>query len=219
MKSKKRVCNDTSNVVINLMNDLKLIDSGKAVTMLESTISKYNLSKTNEEGYKKIRKDYNKGDKTWYMFYSMLTHAFNYQISFNKSLEKNFIKFVDRLNNLNIEFLNKNFSELKIDNLANEDFVYCDPPYLITSANYNKSAKWNEEKERELLNLLDKLNEKGISFALSNVLESKGNSNDILKEWSKKYNIHYLNYSYANFNYCKKDKSNNTIEVLITNYT
>lgn len=235
VKANKIICNDTETTVIDLLNNLKGITSETALDKVKKTVDKYGLSKTNEEGYKKIRRDYNNGNRTWYMFYSMLTHAFNYQISFNKqgeynqsfgrnrscfnkSLEKNFIKFVDRLNNLNIEFLNKSFNELKIDNLTNRDFVYCDPPYLITSANYNKSAKWNEEKERELLNLLDELNEKGISFALSNVLESKGNSNDILKEWSKKYNIHYLDYSYANCNYCKKDKSNNAIEVLITNY-
>ena len=54
---------------------------------------------------------------------------------------------------------------------------------------------------------------------MSNVLEHKGKSNDILKEWSKKYNIHYLNNTYGNCNYHTKDKSkDSTIEVLITNY-
>ena len=80
-------------------------------------------------------------------------------------------------------------------------------------------AEGIETKEKELLELLDKLNEKGIRFALSNVLEHKGKSNDILKEWSKKYNIHYLNNTYGNCNYHTKDKSkDSTIEVLITNY-
>ena len=32
----------------------------------------------------------------------------------------------------------------------------------------------------------DKINNKGVKFALSNVLENKGKSNNILKEWSKK---------------------------------
>ena len=41
----------------------------------------------------------------------------------------------------------------------------------------------------------------------------------ILKEWSKKYNINYLNYDYNNCNYQNNDNKNNkTIEVLITNY-
>ena len=109
--------------------------------------------------------------------------------------------------------------DLKIDNLGAEDLVYCDPPYLITCASYNENEGWNENKEHELLNLLDSLNCKGVKFALSNVLENKGKTNNILKEWAKNYNIHYLNNSYGNSNYHAKDKSNNsTIEVLITNY-
>lgn len=236
VKAKKIVCNDTSNVVINLMNDLKLIDSRKAVTMLESTISKYNLSKTNEEGFKTIREDYNNGDRSWNMFYAMLTNSFNYQIrfskrgdynmpfgrnrsSFNPNLKKNFIKFVDKLNVLNIEFTNESFLDFKSDNFNSSDFVYIDPPYLISCASYNEKDGWNKEKEEELLEFLDKLNSKGIRFALSNVLESKGKSNDILKDWSKKYKIIHLNNTYGNCNYHTKDKSkNSTDEVLIINY-
>ena len=103
--------------------------------------------------------------------------------------------------------------------MKDSDFVYCDPPYLITCASYNEHEGWNEEKERKLLSLLDELNDKGVKFALSNVLENKGKENLILKEWAKKYNIHHLNHSYNNCNYHAKDKSkNSTDEVLITNY-
>ena len=73
--------------------------------------------------------------------------------------------------------------------------------------------------EYKLLEKLDSCNRNGIKFALSNVLEHKGKSNDILKEWSKNYNIHYLNYDYSNCNYQTKDKiKGNSVEVLITNY-
>ena len=48
---------------------------------------------------------------------------------------------------------------------------------------------------------------------------NKGKSNEILKEWSKKYNVIHLNNSYGNCNYHTKDKSSNsTDEVLIINY-
>ena len=236
VNANKIVCNDIETAVINLLNSLKSIKSEVALGKVKETVNKYELSKTNEEGFKKIRQDYNSGNKSWYMFYSMLTHAFNYQIrfnkqgeynmpfgrnrsSFNKNLEKKFIKFVDKLKKIDIEFFNESFNEFKTGNLTNEDLVYCDPPYLITCASYNESEGWNEAKERELLNLLDRLNKKEVRFALSNVLESKGKSNDILKEWSKKYNINYLNHTYGNCNYHTKDKSDNsTVEVLITNY-
>lgn len=236
IEAKQIICNDLETVVIDLFKELKGLSSEEALKILKDTIEKYGLSKTNEEGFKKIREDYNKGNRSWNMFYAMLTHAFNYQIRFNKqgeynmpfgrnrssfnpNLEKNFIKFIDKLGEINVTFFNSDFNKIKIDMLGENDFVYCDPPYLVTCASYNEQDGWNETKERELLGLLDNLNAKGIKFALSNVLENKGKTNEILKVWTKKYNVHYLNYSYGNCNYHAKDKSeNSTVEVLITNY-
>jgi DNA adenine methylase Dam len=236
IKANNIVCNDIEKVVIDLMNDWKKLDSEQALNILKNTIDTYQLSKTNEEGFKKIREDYNKGNKTWNMFYAMVTNAFNYQIrfskvgnynmpfgrdrsSFNPSLEKTFIKYIDRINKLNIQFINKDFKELNLEILNNSDLIYCDPPYLVTCASYNEQDVWNETHERELLELLDKANDMGIRFALSNVLENKGKSNDILKEWCQKYNTYHLNHTYGNCNYHAKDKSTgSTDEVLVTNY-
>lgn len=236
IEAKQIICNDLETVVIDLFKELKSLSSEEALKILKDTIEKYGLSKTNEEGFKKIREDYNKGNRSWNMFYAMLTHAFNYQIRFNKqgeynmpfgrnrssfnpNLEKNFIKFIDKLGEINVTFFNSDFNKIKIDMLGENDFVYCDPPYLVTCASYNEQDGWNETKERELLELLDNLNARGIKFALSNVLENKGKTNEILKVWAEKYNVHYLNYSYGNCNYHAKDKSeNSTVEVLITNY-
>lgn len=236
IEAKQIICNDLETVVIDLFKELKSLSSEEALKILKDTIEKYGLSKTNEEGFKKIREDYNKGNRSWNMFYAMLTHAFNYQIRFNKqgeynmpfgrnrssfnpNLEKNFIKFIDKLGEINVTFFNSDFNKIKIDMLGENDFVYCDPPYLVTCASYNEQDGWNETKERELLELLDNLNARGIKFALSNVLENKGKTNEILKVWTEKYNVHYLNYSYGNCNYHAKDKSkNSTVEVLITNY-
>lgn len=236
IEAKQIICNDLETVVIDLFKELKSLSSEEALKILKDTIEKYGLSKTNEEGFKKIREDYNKGNRSWNMFYAMLTHAFNYQIRFNKqgeynmpfgrnrssfnpNLEKNFIKFIDKLGEINVIFFNSDFNKIKIDMLGENDFIYCDPPYLVTCASYNEQDGWNETKERELLELLDNLNARGIKFALSNVLENKGKTNEILKVWAEKYNVHYLNYSYGNCNYHAKDKSeNSTVEVLITNY-
>ena len=93
--------------------------------------------------------------------------------------------------------------------------------FTVSTASYNENGGWNDECEVELLKYLDELDSKGIKFALSNVLESKGIRNDILIEWSKseKYHIHYLNYSYSNCSYQTKNRDkNSTTEVLITNY-
>ena len=66
---------------------------------------------------------------------------------------------------------------------------------------------------------LDRLNERGIRFALSNVLKNKGKENVGLIEWSQKYNAYHLNNTYYNCSYHAKDRSKTTTdEVLITNY-
>ena len=236
IKANNIICNDINKVVIDLMHDWNRLNSEQALKILEQTINKYNLSKTNEEGFKNIRQDYNDGNKSWNIFYAMLTNAFNYQIrfskqgnynmpfgrnrsSFNPTLKKNFIKYIDKLKNINISFTNEDFRDLKMDSLNKNDFVYCDPPNLISCASYNEQDGWNKDCEKDLLNLLDSLNNKGIKFALSNVLENKGKSNDILKDWCKKYNTIHLNNTYGNCNYHAKDKSSNTTdEVLIINY-
>ena len=236
IKANKIVCNDKEQVVINLMNDWKQINSNQALRLLKETIDKYKLSKTNEEGFKNIRNDYNRGEQSWHMFYAMLTNAFNYQIRFNKNGEYNmpfgrnrsyfnptlksrFVKFINRLNNINIEFLNKDFRYLEPKELNDKDFVYFDPPYLVTCAAYNEKDGWNQRNDIDLMNLCDRLNDNNVKFAISNVFESKGKSNDMLKKWSNKYNVYHLNNTYANCNYHTKNKSkNNTDEVLITNY-
>lgn len=67
--------------------------------------------------------------------------------------------------------------------MEKNDFEFVDLPYLISYASYNENNGWRELHEKRLLNLLDNLNERNIRFELSNILESKGNENTILKTW------------------------------------
>ena len=131
-------------------------------------------------------------------------------------------RFCQALQQKNIQFTNKDFTELDYFKLGPEDLVYCDPPYLISTGNYNDGNRgfkdWKEKEERELLELLDGLNETGIRFALSNVFYHKGLSNELLIEWSRKYQIHYIDKTYSNCNYQFKERDAVTVEVLITNY-
>ena len=191
------------------------------------------VSRINKKPYLKLREDYNK-NKTPLLFFTTIIFAFSNQIrfnskgefnvsvnkrDFNNNIKNNLIRFLNKMKEIEVFFYNEDFTKLKINTLSQNDFVYCDPPYLIACANYNENGGWDESRENELLNLLDSLNCKGVKFALSNVIENKGKTNNILKEWAKDYNIHYLNNSYGNSNYHAKDKSNNsTVEVLITNY-
>ena len=227
------IANDLCSEVISVYEGIQNGTTEENIRMIEETINEYNLSKENKEGYLELRSYYNEGNKDWYIFYTLIAYAFNNQIRFNKkgefnipfgkdrsdfnpALKQKFRDFSDAIHNKNIKFTNYDFRKLSVDKLKENDFVYLDPPYLITDATYNMG--WNEEAEKDLLSLCDRLNEKGIKFAISNVLEHNGSKNEILIEWSKKYNINYLNYNYSNCNYHKKDNGHKSIEVLITNY-
>ncbi|WP_317368321.1 Dam family site-specific DNA-(adenine-N6)-methyltransferase [uncultured Tyzzerella sp.] len=199
------------------------------------------LGSYNREGFLKLRDDFNNYiNKDYYYYillYVIIVYSFNNQIRFNSKGEFNLpvgkrdfnlkmknklSDFIDALKSQNCIFMCKDFREFDISMLSFDDFVYVDPPYLITCATYNEQGGWSEDTEKELLSFLDKLNEKNIRFALSNVIRSKGKENHLLIEWINKnldiYRVIYLNYSYSNSNYQIKDKSSVTEEVLIINY-
>ena len=223
------------NEIEDNINKFNLSKTSKYGYEYYNTNSSDGVANYNKGNYIKLREFYNENMDNDLLFFTVVIFAFNNQIRFNKntkkfnvavnkrdfndSMKKNIIKFINRLHNVDIKFTSKDFSLFDTESLTTQDLVYCDPPYLITCANYNEQGGWDEIKERELLEFLEVLNKKSIRFALSNVLESKGKSTDILTEWSKKYNIHDLNNTYGNCNYQTKDKSKiGATEVLITNY-
>lgn len=235
VKANNYIYNDALTQVKELLETIYTLNIGNLLSYIDFQIDKYQLTKTNQEGYLKLREEYNKNNKNPLLFYTLICYAFNNQIrfnskgeynmpfgkdksSFNPTLREKFITFANAIEKIDVEFFNEDFQHIDFSKLNNNDLVYCDPPYLVTTATYNENGGWTELDERDLLIVLDNLNYKNIKFALSNVLESKGKSNNILKEWSTKYNIHYLNNTYSNCNYQKKDKGSRDLEVLITNY-
>lgn len=231
--------NDIVPYVSNMFNEVKGKDANLCLNKIKQLITDYELSKTNREGFEKMRDDYNKGNKSWDMFFTLMCFSFNNQYRFNNKheynssfgkhkscfsevTEKKFVDFMCRLNEIDISFLNKDFREVDYSDADANDLVYFDPPYLISCGNYNDGKRgfkgWSKQDDVDLMKLCDKLDAQGTRFALSNVLEHKGLKNDELIEWSKKYNVHYLNHNYNNCNYQANNSSNRTVEVLITNY-
>lgn len=235
VKAEKVVFNDLMWQVPEMLQEFKKIGVEESLGKIDGYISSYDLSKENKEGYLALRELYNKGKSDPLMLYTLICYSFNNQIrfnnkgaynmpfgkdrsSFNPTLREKFIIFVQRLQSMEIQFSSKDFRELDLDTLGENDFVYCDPPYLITVASYNENGGWGEQAERDLLAKLDTLDKAGVKFGLSNVFESKGKENIILKEWAKGYTVHYLDHTYSNCSYHKKDKQSKDIEVFITNY-
>ena len=234
--SKKTICNDINSFIIDLYKELYKEPINNVLGHIQNRIDEYGLSKENEDGFKKFRVYYNK-TKNPIDLYTLSCYSFNYQFRFNndkeynnpfgrnrsqfsENMRNNLILFTEKLKNMNIEFSSEQFDKLNLKDLTDKDFVYCDPPYLITTGSYNDGNRgfkdWKEEEELKLYDMLDNLNDKHIKFALSNVIEHKGKENKLLKEWSKKYKVIYLTSDYSNSSYnTKRDKS---IEVLIVNY-
>ena len=110
--------------------------------------------------------------------------------------------------------------KIDVEQFGEDDFIYADPPYLITCATYNEQDGWNETLEEALYDYLDNANKHNIRFALSNVLSSEGKNNEILLSWinRNKYKVIHLNYDYSNSNYHKKDRDTGSDEILVINY-
>ena len=128
--------------------------------------------------------------------------------------------FLDRIKSGDYDFTTGDFREIELEDFTDKSFFYADPPYLITCATYNEQDGWTEKDEYDLLVYLEELDKKGIRFALSNVLESKGKKNVILADWigkHKQFKAISLDYDYNNSNYHTK-REGVTREVLVVNY-
>ena len=197
---------------------------------LKALYPKTYFAKYNKESYVKLRADYNNsGTPDMATLYLLLVYGFNHMLRFNSKGKFNLpVGNVDfNLNTVNAlksyfeEVRKKNPLWLNLDfriflsqlNLCKSDFIYLDPPYLITFSEYNKL--WNESTERELLSLLDNFSDSKIKFAISNVTHYKGRINNIFVEWAKKYNTHLIKSNYISY-HDNSIKSFN--EVLVTNY-
>ena len=222
----------------------KIVDIIDRFGLSQSYIRGYNhynvdsssgLGQYNKDAFLQLRSKFNKGKARIDLLLVLVLYSFNNQIRFNSngdfnlpvgkrdyngSSRKNVAAFNQISNEKKIIFKNCDFRDIEKMTLIKGDFVYLDPPYLLGLASYNETGGWTERDEKDLYALLNRLNKKGIRFALSNVLEHKGNVNAIMKEWTKKnnYKVHKLDYDYKNSNYHSTAKDNKTEEVLITNY-
>lgn len=197
------------------------------------------LGAFNKAGYNKLRKDFNEritqDDEYFLMLYLLVVYSFNNQLRFNKKgefnlpvgkrdfnakMQEKLERFLDRIKSGDYSFTNEDFRKIELDGFTDKSFFYADPPYLISCATYNEQGGWTEKDEYDLLTYLEELDKKGIRFALSNVLESKGKKNEILAEWikkHKKFKMISLDYDYSNSNY-HTQREGITKEVLVLNY-
>lgn len=234
----KTICNDLNSRVVEMVRFFCYADEATVLKRIEDKIREFGLTKENEAGYKIFRDYYNQTGNPIDLF-TLSCFSFNYQFRFNNRMEynnpfgrnrsqfseatkRNLLLFINAMKSKNLEFYTRDFRAMQLQGLGKDDFIYCDPPYLITNGSYNDGNRgfhdWGEDEEKDLYAFLDKANDQGIRFALSNVFEHRGVINKNLQDWAKKYNVHFINSDYSNCSYQLKEKNKTTVEVLITNY-
>lgn len=197
---------------------------------LKHAYPKTYYAKMNKDAYTALRNDFNQDKSDMLKLYVLLIYGFNHMIrfngddkfnlpvgnvDFNKNVYTALANYLTFMSGKDITFSNLDYIDfLKGIKYKNDSYVYLDPPYLISMSEYNKL--WNLEKEQELCDFLDWLNNQGVRFGITNLITHKDNTNVIFWNWSAKYNVYGIDSNYISFNdNTIKEKSN---EVFVTNY-
>ena len=232
--AKRNVYNDLNFNVTNLLKYLSITNPCDNYKYIEKTIKKYGLSKENKDAYISFRAQYNSKpleDRNPLDLYLLICFGFEHQIRFNSKMEFNnpcgnsgfndemlekLISFSCEAKHKNIEFYSLDY-ELFESKISKGDFVYCDPPYLLTCGAYNDGKRgfngWNIDEQRRLLSFLKRLNDKKVKFALSYIIGRNNEVNEELKKWveNNNFNLH------INSKITRRNRQDRR-EVLITNY-
>lgn len=212
----------------NLITGLRRSDFASEELFIQDTNEKKNR-------YNEFRKDYNNSSiKDYRDLYILSIFSCNHLIRFNKNSEFNasFGSCNGQYNDTLKQRVQNGCDKLKdvhmccgdalgfdFSQLTPNDFVYCDPPYLNTTAVYNEKrafGNWNIEHDYKLFEILESLNKRGVKWGFSNVFVCRGKHNNHLVEWCKKnnWNVYHFN---RNYNPFSRGNSNND-EVFICNY-
>lgn len=223
----KIIYNEINPYIYSLVKWLIENDKEKVVNATLKIIENYNLSKGYKEGFINLRKDYNI-NKTPDLLFVLHMYSFQNIIRYNnkqefntpigvagysKDMEKRILQFIPKTRE--VEFWNKDYTDISWKEFNQNTVFYFDPPYFITQAAYNDGKRgmkgWSIDSELELLDVLNYIDTLGHKFMLSNVIEHNGKSHDILINWIKEHGFNIKKIGTTGLRYRKN-------EILITNY-
>lgn len=132
---------------------------------LKKEYPKTYYARFNGKNYYRLRDEYNKNKENMLDLYLLLIYGFNRILRFNSKgdynlpvgnvdFNKNVIgaleNYFDNVCSKRICFSNHDYQDfINLLKYKEDDFVYLDPPYLITFSEYNKL--WNEKKRKRFV--------------------------------------------------------------------
>lgn len=243
IKARYHIWNDLSTPLVQMFKDLSTLN-----TLQFEALKSTSFNLTSKDEFLKLRADYNSGyfeydfDKS-ISLYLLIIASFNGLPRFNKAFEYNMPyanservnkrylgnklnilgEFIKTVKNGPYRFINKSYDKvINLNTIHDNDLVYMDPPYSLTTATYNdgkRGLNWTEEDDVKLVDYFRDLTQAGIKTAMSNVLSHRGKENKVLMEFIKAnpdLKVIHLNMDYSNSTY--HTKSGKSDEILIKNY-
>ncbi len=203
IRPKRAVFSDTNPHLVNFYNDLKnnVIDPYKAKSFLEEETDKLYVGA--DDYYKEVRRRFNKNPNSL-DFLFLNRSCFNGMMRFNGSggfnvpfckkpgrfAQAYITKITNQIKNIQeiiqaneYEFVVSSFENV-VAKAKNDDFVYCDPPYIDRYSDYFNS--WTQENEEKLFELLHNTEAK---FILSTWHSNKFRENKYIDALWNNFNI------------------------------
>lgn len=195
--------NEKNPVVFEMVQRLLPDEPEALIVQMQAIVEDYGLTKADKDAYLRLRNHYNSVDidqRDPIELFVLTLYSFQHMIRFNKNGGFNVPvgnsgltdDVIDRLINYRTKIplggmTLGSFTDVDMNQFDEDTLFYFDPPYIITSAAYNDGkrleAEWTERDEYELLNYLERLDNAGRKFLLSNTVIHKGQRNEILLDW------------------------------------
>lgn len=222
------VYNEYNPFVYEIIDMLLNADKDELIANIIDTVDHFGLEKGNKEAYLKYRAYYNE-NKTPLNLFVLQMYCFQNQLRFNQKHDFNtpvgncgcnettFERIKDfKSNAKEVLTSNLDFEELDLNSFSKSSVFYFDPPYIITNATYNDGKRgfkgWDIDAEKRLLTFLDKINQNGQMFLLSNVINHNGKTNQLLLDWTNSMGYKVVKLKPHGGRYGRRE------EVLVKNY-
>ena len=199
----KVIYNEYNHFVFDIVKMLLDTPKDEMHKNVAGVVSQYGLSKANKDAYLRLRQHYNQHPTALELFVLQI-YAFQNMIRYNSRHEMNTPVgnneynegTKDRIYGFKpktalVELYNCSYCDLDLQSFTRDTVFYFDPPYYITTAEYNDGKRgmdgWGIEQESALLKYLNHLDTRGYKFVLSNVLVHNGRTHNLLLKWIKEH--------------------------------